>query len=98
LVARTHRAAVVAAALADADAPERREREAAAVALKREVRGRLRRPVTGAEAQVLIGTVRIDDLARIHLALRVPDCLELPERVHELRAEHFRQELRARLA
>src|SRR4030095_13299456 len=98
LVTRTHRAAVVAAAFPDADAAERREREAATVVLKREMRGRLRWAVIGAEAQVLVGSVRIDDLARIHFSLRVPDRLELPERVDQLGTDHLRQELRPRLA
>ena len=42
--------------------------------------------------------VRGDDLARIHQVPRVEDRLELPERAHDLLAEHPRQQLAAGLA
>ena len=53
---------------------------------------RLPGPVVRAEAQVLVGPVGIDHLARVHLPLRVPDGLELAERLHQLLAVHLRQE------
>ena len=56
------------------------------------------RVVAGAEAQVLVDAVRVDDLARVHLPVRIPDRLELAERLDQLRAEHLRQELASRLA
>src|SRR5205823_12170651 len=41
--------------------------------------------------------VRVDDLAGVHLQVRVPDALELAEAIHEVVPEHLRQELGARL-
>ncbi len=45
-----------------------------------------------------MNAVRVDDLARVHLPVGVPDRLELAEGRDELVAEHLRQELRPRLA
>src|SRR5204863_2431061 len=93
-IARTHRAAALAPALADADTPRRGEREAAAVVGKGEMGERLRRLVRRAEAEIVVNPVRIDDFARIHLSVGIPDALELPKRVHQFGTEHLRQELR----
>src|SRR5205823_15048388 len=54
---------------------------------------RERRP----QAEILIERVGVDDLSRIHLPVRIPDRLELAERLNDLRAEHPRQQLPARL-
>ena len=86
------------AALADADAADGRVREVAVVARVGELDRRPPRLVVGAEAEVLVDAVRLDDLARVHLPVGIPDRLELLERADELVAEHLRQELRARLA
>ena len=51
-----------------------------------------------AETDVRVERVRVDDLAGVHLPVRVPDRLELPERLDQLGAEHLRQQLAARLA
>ena len=97
-VARAHRPGIVLAALAQADAPEHRPLEGSLVVRKRELRrGPLRR-VVGAEPEVLGRQIGVDDLARVHLAVRIPDRLELAERAHDLVAEHLRQQRAARLA
>src|SRR5438045_8527298 len=86
------------AALADADAARGRVGEAAVVRAVREALLHLRRVVVGPEPQVVGDRVRVDDLAGVHLPVRVEDRLELAEGADELVAEHLRQELRARLA
>ena len=40
----------------------------------------------------------VDHFARIHLVVRIPQPLELAERVDQLLSEHFRQQRAARLA
>src|SRR5207249_10312959 len=97
-VARTHRPALVTAAFADADTSNSRKREAPVVLWKTEVRHWLRGLIVSAQTQILIDAVRIDDLAWIHQAVRIPDALELTERVYELWPEHLRQEFRFGLA
>src|SRR5690606_24410551 len=52
----------------------------------------------GPGPEVLVERVRVDDLARVHAPVGVPRRLELPERLHDLAAEHPRQELAPRLA
>src|SRR5204863_8745689 len=96
-LAGPHGAAFLATELADADAPDRRKREAPVILRVGEVRRGLQGAIAGPEPQILIDAIRIDDLARIHPAGRIPDRLELTERVDQIRAEHFRQELRLRL-
>src|SRR6185312_2071418 len=49
-------------------------------------------------AQVLVRTVRIHDLAGVHLPVRIPDPLELPESFYELGPEHLPEQARTRLA
>src|SRR5207248_1114203 len=97
-VARTHDAALRVAAVADADAPGRRMRERAAVARICEVRLDVGGPVVDAELEIRRDRVRLDDLAGVHLPVRVPNRLELAKRADDLVAEHPRQELRAGLA
>ena len=97
-IAGAHRAALLSPALADADTPRRREREAAAIVGILKVRRERRRPVRRAEPEILIDPVRTHDLAGIHLSVRIPDGLELAERLDELGPEHLREKLRARLA
>src|SRR5205823_936010 len=95
---RTHGAASEPAAGAHADAAQGGFGEASAVRRVLEVRAREGRPVQGAQAKVLVEAIRIDELAGIHASLRVPDRLELAESLDQLRPEHPRQQLRARLA
>src|SRR5690348_6434545 len=63
-----------------------------------EMRLRFPRAVAGAESQVLLEAVGLDDLARVHLPVWVPDRLELAESADQLFTEHFVEELAARLA
>src|SRR6059058_504266 len=86
------------AALADADAAEGRVGEVAAVLRIAELDLRSPRLVVRAEPEVLVDAVWPDDLARVHLPVRVPDRLELFEGVDQVVAEHLREELRPRLA
>ena len=84
-VARAHRAGIVLAAFAQADAPQHRPLERSLVVRKREVRGRPLRRVVGAEPEVLGRQIGVDDLARVHLAVGIPDRLELAERAASAR-------------
>jgi hypothetical protein len=87
------------AALSHADAALDGAHEAVAdVAVEAQRGGQLDRPVVRAHAQVLVDAVRVDQLAGIQPVQRIPDALELAERLHQLRAVHQGQELGARLA
>ena len=97
-VARAHRSRVVLPALAQADAAQRRSFQRAAIVGKREVRDRPARRVVGPETQVFSWQIRVDQLARIQLAVRIPNRLELAEGGHQLVAEHLRKQRAARLA
>src|SRR4051812_6375722 len=69
------------AALTDSNATQRRMREASAVFRKLKVCFWLAGFVVRAEAEVLLKAVRLDDLARIHLPIRIPDGFELSKRL-----------------
>src|SRR5579884_250857 len=97
LVARAHHAFLV-TARPDAEAALRRRGERAAVVVEREVRLHLARLVRRRHAQVRVERVGVGDLAGIHLVVRVPDRLELAERLDELWAEHAVEELGTGLA
>src|SRR5690606_14383118 len=91
--ARAHGAAAEAAAQADPDAPERGAGEAPVVPRVAEMgpgRGGI---VVGAETEIRVPRVGIDELARVHPPLGVPDRLELAEGLHELVAEHDGEEI-----
>jgi hypothetical protein len=97
-VARAHDPALVAAALADADAAGGGAgAELAAVVRVAEERPRLGRE-EAAQGEVLVQPVRLDHLAGIHPVVRVERVLHRPERADELRPEHLRQQLAAGLA
>ena len=81
-----HLVAVGVAALADADAAQRRVREVAAVLLVGELHVGAGRVVVRAEPQVLVQLERVDDLARVHLPLGVPDALEVAHGLDEVGA------------
>src|SRR6516165_10618799 len=74
--------AILTAAFSDAHTAQGGVREAPTILGKFEMRFGLPRRVAGAQAQVIIHAIRIDDLARVHLPLRVPDGLELAERLN----------------
>src|SRR5207248_10339117 len=92
------RAAFEATAIADADAAERGAGEAALVVWVLEVRRGLRRIVLRADAKVLVDAISGDELSGVHASFGIPDRLELAECLHQLRAEHLRQQFGARLA
>ena len=54
--------------------------------------------VARAEAQIFVETIRLDELARIHLPIGIPKRLELAESLHEFRPEHLRKKFGAGLA
>ena len=62
------------------------------------MRSHLQRVVISAETQVFAGRIRVDNFVRIHLAVGIPQRLELAERLHQLRAKHFWEQSAARLA
>src|SRR5450755_14205 len=60
---------------------------------------RLRLPgiVTRSESQIFVEAIRIDELARIHLPIGIPQRFELAESLHQFRSKHLRQKFAARL-
>src|SRR5258708_2037138 len=96
-VAGTHYSAFFAAALSHANAAKSGIGEIAVVVRKMKMRFRQPGSVIGAEPQVFIDLVRLDQFARIHLPVGVPGRLELSEGLHELGPEHFRQQFRSGL-
>src|SRR5271166_2448140 len=55
------------------------------------------RGIRSCELEIFLRLVRVDELARIHLPVRIPEALELGERLTQLRPKHFRIKKRARL-
>ena len=94
-VARTHSALLVFAALAHANTARRSLGKVAMIVRKQEVGFEVRRIVVGAEAKIFIELVRIDQLAGVHLPLRVPDALEFAKSFDQLRTKHFFEQLAA---
>src|SRR5947209_4311657 len=88
--ARTHHAVVHAAAFADADAAQHRAFDAPFVVWKFEIGLRRPRAIVGAETKIFGWMIRSDDLAGVHLPLRIPQRFEFAECVHELFTEHLR--------
>ena len=58
---------------------------------------RLPWPICDSQTQIVIKPVRVDHFARVHLPVRIPDSFEFVEGLHQLRSEHFGEELCARL-
>src|SRR6185437_6916027 len=71
--------------------------EAAAVLAISKFGGDLARRVVGAELEMRVDRVGIDDLTGIHLPLRIPDALELAHGLNEFGPVLFHQKLRALL-
>ena len=92
--ARAHRPALGPPALAYPDATPGGVHEAAPVVGEGEVGAHGDGAEGGAQPEVFVGPVGIDDLVGVHAPGRVPDGLELTERLHELGAEHLGEELR----
>src|SRR3989442_9630642 len=102
-VARAHGAAFRGAALPHADAtPDGSSETVPLLAGEGKLCLESHGLVLRSEAQVFIHpqdfSFGIDDLPGVHAILRVPQRLELAEGLHQLRAEHERQELGARMA
>src|SRR5690606_15768926 len=75
-VARTHDASVEAAAQSDADAAERGSGEAPFVSRVAEAGPGRGRAIVGAEAEVLVPRVGVDELSGVHPPFGIPDRLE----------------------
>src|SRR5688500_18017548 len=97
-VARAHHAAFFLAARADTDTPQRRTCERSVVVRTAETGLDRPRAIVRTEAQIRVRLSRINRLSGIHAVIGIPKALELAECVHQLRAEHLRQECAARLA
>src|SRR5579883_953314 len=97
-IARAHGAALMPSAEADANTAEGRVGEIPAVIGEAEMRRRVPRLVVDSEPQVFIDSVGIHHLAGVHAPLRIPNRLELAERLNEIITEHDRQQFGARLA
>src|SRR5690348_4939560 len=98
LKAGTHDLSAERAAFADAEASLGRVGERVIILREAEMRRDRTRSVSGSEAQVRIERPCVDDLARIHAPVRIPDGLELTERLYQLLTKHLRQQLALRLA
>src|SRR5436305_3512238 len=96
--AGAHDSALILTALANAHTPQGRFRQTAVVVRKFEMGFGLPGFLVGAQAQVVIHTIRADQLAWIHFPMGVPKRLEFLKRFDKFRAEHLRQQLRTGLA
>src|SRR4051794_24578467 len=82
------RSRIFSPAFANAHATQRGMCKAAVVLWILKMSRRVPGMVIGPEAQILVDTVRIDDLARIHLPVRVPDRFEFTKSLDEFLPEH----------
>src|SRR5581483_105895 len=89
----THHATFILAAFANSNAAQGGTGQASMVFGKLKMGLRLPGPILRTEAQVFIQPVRLDDLAGIHLPIRIPNGLEFAKRLHQLGSKHFRQQL-----
>src|ERR1019366_9756231 len=85
-------------ACAHADAPRSRPGKRSAVGAISEMGLELRVGVAGMDAEILIGSARMHDLARVHPVLGIPEPFEALERTHQAFAILLRQEHGARLS
>ena len=90
LEARAHRLPAEAAAFADPKAALGGLSKAAVVVRVLEVGLDVPRRVIRAEAQIGVEWVGVDDLARVHPPMRVPDGFEFTKSLDQLGAEHLR--------
>ena len=65
-------------------------RETAFVVAEMKMRPDLTRVVVDAESQIVVEQSRIDDFARIHFPVGIPDLLEFPKGLASDLAEHLR--------
>src|SRR5579871_5390397 len=96
-IAGAHGAAIVTTADAGADATFGCIREAVMILRKMEVRRRILRMIAGAETQIFIDAVWIDDFAGIHFPVGIPNRFELAKRFDNFGAVHAREKLASRL-
>src|SRR5919108_3256320 len=73
-------------------AAQRRMREAAMIFGIPEISGWIPRLIICAQAQVLVDTIWINNLAWVHLPVWVPDRLELAEGLDQFRSKHLVKE------
>ena len=97
LVARAHRARILFTARTDAHAALQGLVQGTLVIGEMEVRVPVIHVIVGTELEIFLRLVGVDELARIHLPVRIPEALELGERLTQLRPKHFRIKKRARL-
>src|ERR1700720_231617 len=97
-VARAHDSARVATALAHSHAAQRGGRKASLILRKFEMGLWPPRIIARAKAKVFVQLVRLDQFARIHLPVGIPERLELTKGLHEFRAKHLREKFTARLS
>src|SRR5215472_11116871 len=96
--ARAHDTAPFAPALANANTAEIGVSEAAVILRKFEVSCRLPWLVICSEPQIFVEPVRINQLARIHLPVGIPNGLEFAKGLHDFSAEHAVEQLSTGLA
>ena len=92
-IAGAHGAFLHPPALSDSHAPQRRLIETAVVLSEVKMRGRLDGTIVGAQPQILVDAVRIHHLPGIHLAVRIPQRLELAESSYQIFAIHLVEKL-----
>src|ERR1039458_6187786 len=96
--AGTHDTAGVAAALADSNAAQGSGGQAAVIVGKSEMRLGLPGIIAGAKPEIFVEAIGLDQFARVHLPIGIPERLELAEGLHEFGAKHFGKKLAAGLA
>src|SRR5579871_1773801 len=88
-IAGAHQPAFFAAALPYSDAAQGSVGQAAVIGDKLEMSLWLPGRVVCPEPQVLVEIVGLDQLAGVHLPIRIPRRLEFTKSLHQFRAEHF---------
>src|SRR5690242_12284917 len=92
-VAGTHCAVLVPSTLTDPNATLHCIRKAPFIRGILEVCLPLWRIVVFAVTQIFVASEWSNDLSGIHLPIRIPNCFEFAERLHEFLAKHDRQKL-----
>src|SRR5438067_10014776 len=96
-VAGTHGTSIHPAALAYPDAAQGSGGDTSFIIGKFEMCCRLPRVVSGAQAQIFVEAIGINDLARIHLAIGIPNSLELAKGLDKFRTVHLGKQFRTSL-
>src|SRR5579872_224364 len=90
--------AIFAAALSNPNAAQRGMGEAAVIIRELEVCGWVPGMVVRSQSQVLIDVIRINKFSWIHLPIGVPNSLEFPKSLDQLRSKHLVEEFCFRLS